>query len=170
MSFKNLAQAAVLANLCVLVMAFSPALAGTLFNNNTSGSGGTAATPVFIPTPRAATAPVSDNLYTNSGQTGSSQTQPRTTPMTDSEYAQMAADVERQNAAISAQRTAAVNANFEQVAQQNAQLHAAAQIAGGAPAAAQPAQPANPYAGRTVVFSGAKKADSNKPNRLFNVQ
>lgn len=177
MHFKTLAIAAILANFCVL----APVEAATLFNNNTSATGGsTAAAPVFIQAPpKPATQPVSNNLYTNSGQ---NQAVPqaaapmRTKPMSDQEYAQMAASVAKQNAAVGAQRSAEVNSNFAEVAQQNAQARAAekaarSQAAGGGKAApTQAAQPADPYAGHTVVFTGAKKADGDKPNRLFNVQ
>ncbi|MDB5492091.1 MAG: hypothetical protein JWO78_1940 [Micavibrio sp.] len=178
MHFKNLAIAAVLANLCVLAPALSQAEAASLYNSTPSTSaGGTggAGTPVFIPKPQAATPPVSNNLYTNSGKTNQAQTKPKTTPMSDSEYAQMAAAVERQNAAVGAQRSAAVNANFAEVAQQNAQAaasrDAAAKAAAGGTAAAGSVQvqPADPYAGHPVVFTGAKKTDE-KPTRLFNVQ
>ena len=187
MHFKNLAIAAVLANLCVLVPSLSPAQAATLFNSNTNSStgGSTAAAPVFIPVPAKAApaAPVSNNLYTNSGQTlQMKNTQPKKTPMTQEEYDTMAAAVKSQNAAVSAVRGASVQANAAAAQEKYAQTlagekaarakaaAAAASGGGSAAAAAQAAQPADPYAGRAVIFSGAKKADGDKPNRLFNVQ
>lgn len=99
------------------------------------------------------------------------KTPPRTMPMTDQEYARAIADNEKQNAAVSAQRTAQVNANFAQVAQQNAQMRAQAgsgSRSGGA--AAQSQKPVDPYAGHTVVFTGGQKTEGDKPPRLFNVQ
>lgn len=174
MHFRTLAMAAILANFCV----YGPAQAGSLFNTNNSSSSneGGAAAPVFIQTPQQAPAqPVSSNLYTNAGENKDAppmKTPPRTMPMTDQEYARAIADNDRQNAAVGAQRTAAVNANFNQVAQQNAQMRAAekaqAAAGGGKGQVAQP--PVDPYAGHTVVFTGGQKADGDKPPRLFNVQ
>lgn len=167
MKLKNLAIAVLVANLFVT---FPVTAHAQIFNK--SGSS-TAATPVFIPKPQVAS---TGNVFNNTGTTSRKAS---TKPMTDGEYQQMVAANQRQRDALYEQQksqfaAAAASANAETTRQINAQAQArmaAAQQAGvaaGGPAVA-PGQVVDPYAGRTVVFTGAKKTD-DKPVRLFNVQ
>ena len=167
MKFKNLAIAALAANFFIAI----PVIAHAQIFNKTGSS--TAATPVFIQKPQPT---ATGNVFNNTSTTAKKAA---TKPMTDGEYQQMIAANQRQRDALYQQQrsqfaAAAAAANAETTRQINAQAQArmaAAQQAGApvAGTAAAPGKEVDPYAGHTVVFSGAKKTD-DKPVRLFNVQ
>jgi hypothetical protein len=139
---------------------------------NGSPGSGNQVKPIFL----QGTAQQPTGMQTTTPYTSDSQTS--NGAMTEADYKALADKIEAEDNKVHADRVAQIQAQYDAtLAQQEAANAAAAQqraaqsggVGADRSAAAQKDQ-ANPYAGKTVVFTGAKKANSDKPVRLFNVK